>query len=127
MSDNKYDGWTNYETWAIAIWLDSDQATYSYWCKQARQHREKSSRCQQVIDDTWSAEDAAKYNLADQLKEEITGNAPDVLKGAYSDLLNASLGEVNWDEIAAHYLEKDDEASSPFGAWSTSRRSLSKP
>jgi hypothetical protein len=109
MSDNTYNGWTNYETWAIAIWLDSDQATYSSWCEQARQHRENAPRCQQVIDDTWSEKDAAKYNLADQLKEEITGDAPDELKGAYSDLLNAALGEVNWDEIAAHYLEQADE------------------
>ena len=23
-----YNGWTNYETWAVALWIDNEQATY---------------------------------------------------------------------------------------------------
>ena len=115
MSDNTYNGWTNYETWAVAIWLDSDQSNYRYWCDQAQRRREQAPTCQQVLEGTWNPENAAKYNLADQLKEEINTGAPDVFQGAYSDLLSAALGEVNWDEIAAHYLENVREVHSPFG------------
>jgi hypothetical protein len=115
MSDNTYNGWTNYETWAVAIWLDSDQSSDLHWTEQTRRHQERSRNCPQVLDGTWTAEAAAKYNLADQLKEEISGNTPDTIQGVYTDLLNAALTEVNWDEIAAHYLAKTEEVRSPFG------------
>lgn len=115
MNENTYDGWLNYETWAVAIWLDTDQSSHLYWREQARRHRETSLKCERVVDGTWTPENAAKYNLADQLKEEISGNAPEVFSGAYSDLLHSALAEVNWEEIAAHYIEKEQEAVSPFG------------
>ena len=111
MTENTYDGWSNYETWAVAIWLDTDQSSHLYWREQARRHREMSPQCEQVVDGTWTPENATKYNLADQLKEEINGNAPDVFSGAYSDLLHSALTEVNWEEIAAHYIEKEKEAA----------------
>jgi hypothetical protein len=53
--------------------------------------------------------------LAEQLKKEITDNAPDVFTGAYSDLLRAALDDVIWREIAQHYLLKAQESSSLFG------------
>jgi hypothetical protein len=31
MADTTYNGWTNYETWAIALWIDNDRASYDYW------------------------------------------------------------------------------------------------
>jgi hypothetical protein len=27
--DAGYNGWTNYETWNVALWLDNEQGTYS--------------------------------------------------------------------------------------------------
>lgn len=115
MSDDTREGWVNYGTWAVFIWFDNDQASHNHWCDVARQHREMSATRQQVLSGTWTAADAAKYHLADQLKEKITAGAPDVLEGAYSDLLDAAFDEVRWDEIAAHYLEKTEALGSTFG------------
>jgi hypothetical protein len=25
--DARYNGWTNYETWAVKLWIDNDEAT----------------------------------------------------------------------------------------------------
>ena len=26
-----YQGWTNYETWAVSLWFDNDQGIYNMW------------------------------------------------------------------------------------------------
>jgi hypothetical protein len=32
-----YNGWKNYETWNLKLWLDNDQDTYHYWQHAARE------------------------------------------------------------------------------------------
>ena len=94
MDDKTHDGWTNYETWAVAIWLDSDQDELPLLVRAGASDTATSRHdCQAGASRACGRpEEAAKYNLADQLKEEITEDAPDVFKGAYSDLLGAALG-----------------------------------
>jgi hypothetical protein len=29
--DKKYNGWTNYETWNVALWLDNEQSSERHW------------------------------------------------------------------------------------------------
>ena len=102
----KYNGWTNYETWVVNLWISNEQSTYCYWREQARMHRENARECSQVQGGIWTECKAATFNLADQLKEEITeGGASRVEPSMYSDLVLAALGEVNWEEIADSWLE----------------------
>jgi hypothetical protein len=91
MNEKGYNGWTNYETWLIKLWMDNDEGSYHYWQDSA----------QEAYDD--DHEDAAS-NLAETLKQIYNDNAPEV-SGVYADLLNASLGEVDWHEIAESLLE----------------------
>lgn len=102
--DRTYNGWTNYETWAVALWIDNERGNYDYWREEAREHRKAAPTCSQVINGIWTAEQAAKFNLADQLKEEIRDNAPDTEASMYTDLLRGALDEVNWNEIAGNWL-----------------------
>ena len=30
MADETYQGWTNYETWAVSLWINQDEAMYRY-------------------------------------------------------------------------------------------------
>lgn len=104
MEDRTYNGWTNYETWAVALWLDNEEPSCRYWREQAEEHRRAAGTCEQVLKGIWTPENAAKFNLADQLKEEVTEAAPLEEASLYSDLLGAALSEVNWDEIAENHL-----------------------
>ena len=104
MTDKAYNGWTNYETWAVSLWLDNEQGSYNYWREQAEEHCKAAPTCPQVLNGIWTTKETAKFNLADQLREEIRDGAPLGEADMYSDLLGAALDEVNWQEIAENWL-----------------------
>jgi len=101
-----YNGWTNYETWAVNLWVDNEQWSYLYWREQAARHRLQAEDSYQVREGLWTKEEATRFNLADQLLEEITDASPLQEASMYSDLLSGALAEVNWVEIADHWLSE---------------------
>ena len=32
LTDRTYNGWTNYETWNIALWIQNDKSIWNYVC-----------------------------------------------------------------------------------------------
>lgn len=110
MSDEakNYNGWSNYETWCVNLWLTNEQTSYQYWREHARKHRKDARTCANVREGVWSVELAEKTNLARQLREEIEEASPLSEPSMFSDLLNAALGEVDWHELAAAFLEDLD-------------------
>jgi hypothetical protein len=98
-NEKKYQGWANYETWAVKLWIDNEEGSYRYWNEEAR------DTAQGEIDtDPADWKDTATSNLADKLKNEHEDNAPE-LGGPYGDLLTAALSEVDWYEIAGAMIE----------------------
>jgi hypothetical protein len=97
-NDNRYNGWTNYETWNVALWLDNDGA--NFW-------EERAQECYNDAQATvnFTREEEATFALSKEIKSEIEENTPTVT-GMYADLLNASISAVNWHEIAEHYVDE---------------------
>ena len=95
-----YNGYKNYETWAVSLWLDNDSASYEKWNGLAQDY---------VTDYGFEPKypgiycDATIY-LADNMKEDIIDAMPDTENGIYSDLLNAAMSEIDWREIAETYI-----------------------
>lgn len=85
MNNKSYNGWTNYETWNVKLWMDND-GSLDFWNEQVGEAIRKHG-------------EDAEYNLGEQLKDYHQDNMPEV-SGTYADLLQASLSEVNWCEIA---------------------------
>ena len=83
----EYNGYTNYETWAVALWLDNEE--YSH---------EESRRIVNEYDNTYDASKA----LQEWVEEFNPLNDNNTL---FADLLNAALSVVNWYEIAENYRE----------------------
>lgn len=109
-----YQGWKNYETWAVHLWLSNEQADYTYWVEQARflaspegfeAHR---GRFMGILDK--EPKRLARSVLAEQLKEELEEAAPDLGATLWADLFGAAMGEVEWAEIADAFLETAAEA-----------------
>ena len=101
METKTYNGWRNYETWAVALWLDNEQGAQEYW--------QEVTEC---IAKEGDSDDQA-HVLAEQLQSEVEELKPDLGCSLYSDLLTASLSEIDWHEIAHSYL---DEVRSGYGA-----------
>ena len=100
MTRNEHNGWTNYETWCVNLWIDNEQGSQEQAAEMARE------ALQDAIDrDDDKAE--AVSTLAQRLEEMHDECRPEV-SGVFVDLLNAALSEVNWREIAQHYVDDID-------------------
>lgn len=96
-----YNGWKNYETWAVNLWLTNDQGTDSYW----REEAQRQWRTPDNASPHWSESERARFSLADRLESELEEAAPELGATLWADLLNAALSEVDWSEVADHFLE----------------------
>ena len=91
MTDLSYEGWTNYETWCVHLWLSNEQGTDMFAREQAS--REFAYEVQ--------ADDAFR-----EFVEEIY--SIDHLRGLAGDLVNAALACVDWREVREAFLDKDE-------------------
>jgi hypothetical protein len=93
MTDEKgYNGWRNYETWCMALWIDNEKGTYSESREIIKQHKER-------------------YDKAHALKEwvEEWGEIQEIQERAsfVSDLFGAAFSEIDWYEIADNFTEDE--------------------
>lgn len=104
MEDGKYNGWTNYETWCVSLWLGNTEAQYRDMQRLARTAWQDAPRSTEMKTWNWSREEAARCHLAKALRTYIENENPSATSSLFTDLTNAALAEVNWPEIADEYL-----------------------
>lgn len=83
-----HNGWKNYETWCVDLWLDNDY----------------DGLLESLVDEAGSV-----YNGADAIKDYVEQMRDEFTRtsGLFADLLSAALSEVDWREIAENH--KPDE------------------
>ena len=89
----KHQGWTNYETYVISLMLDDNRPAHDYWRATAAS----------ILEELDGNTEEATIGLANAMREEISDSIPD-LEGFWADLLDGALGEVDWHEIAKHWI-----------------------
>lgn len=97
-NDTTYNGWTNYETWVVNLWLTNDSGSVDYLNERARECLDKFDG------DT----DDAAYELASIIEEMHDESMPETT-GVYADLLGHALRMVDWREIAQHVIDDQYE------------------
>lgn len=102
MSDSGYSGWSNYETWNLALWIGNELGPYQYWRR----------RCQLALNET-DADNTleerrgeAVLEVADRLRDKVMSSGTlDALTGYEADILRASLESIDYREIAESWLD----------------------
>mgnify|MGYP003108365507 FL=1 len=90
---NKYNGWTNYETWNFNLWITNTEGDYRH--------------ALQLTKDSIN-----KYELSKDLEEWAEDMADDVLRsyeyahGFITDMVNSSVKSVNFYEVAEHLWDE---------------------
>jgi len=88
---NKYNGWTNYETWNFNLWITNTEGDYRH--------------ALQLTKDSIN-----KYELSEDLNEWAMDMAYDSLKrdihGFINDMVSSSIKEVNFYEVAEHLWDE---------------------
>ncbi len=101
MTKKEYNGWINYETWLVALWIDNEEGSY----------HERSAAAETAWTDTDEDDtpedrsDAARIALAtwidDYIEERVAAYD---LRGFVADLVSAAVSEVDTFEIADNWL-----------------------
>lgn len=100
-TNKTYNGWTNYETWNVALWLGNDQGSQNYWSEAAQECYDNAEE-----EHSFTRVERATLDLSDRLKSEMEEANPVADQASmWADLMGAALSEVNWYEIAEHYIE----------------------
>ncbi len=80
-SSENYEGWTNYETWCVNLWLNNE--TSFQWLTQLTNNPELTD-----------------YQKCEGLKNEVEAANPLIeSESIYSDLLVAAMSSVDWVQI----------------------------
>jgi hypothetical protein len=113
MERKDYNGWTNYETWAVNLWMSNDAGSDEHYREMAQEvygEAEQEARADGSV--LFTRNERATLTLADRLKDELEEQQSELtgVTGVFSDLLSAAMSEVDWHEIAEHYIA-DEEAN----------------
>jgi hypothetical protein len=86
----KYNGWTNYETWLVNLWLTNEQETE-----------------QQLIEIIKNIKkDKNEFQKATELKDYVENMVSTDKASLQQDLINSALSVVSWLEIIENNKEE---------------------
>ena len=112
MNTLKYNGWTNYETWLCNMWFDDFNFT---------DMMDMFDNCE----DNCDVLDIIANYIKEYIEEHVEYSlSPGDQHGFMNDMINAAISEINWREIAEHYVDdvvdeleliKDDAKSELMG------------
>ena len=86
--NEKYNGWTNWETWDAYLWMTNDEGGYNWFESVAKKAAD--------VDEA-----------ADAIKEGLLDQAPLDNANLWTDFLSHEIDKINFEEIAAALREED--------------------
>ena len=105
MNKKEYNGWTNYETWLVNLWMDNDPGSQQYWTEVAQDSIEEHHAGQEP--ESWFYFEGVLKEMLDNMV-----HGPEwTLAFMAVDLLNAAISEVDTRAIAQAWVANQVEVS----------------
>lgn len=98
----KYNGWTNYETWCYNLHITNCEISYNDLYSRIENEIE-NSLCESISLDEVDL-DEISYKLSKDLKNNFSDTFPENLSALHTDLLTSAIDEINWFEIATNLV-----------------------
>jgi hypothetical protein len=95
----QYNGWTNYETWHVAISLSQSVESWRFWLDQAKEQAQSATHAG-ATEGTAAAR--ATQDLADKIAEHVRQTE----SGKQQSAAQLAVTEVNWQELARDLLAR---------------------
>lgn len=109
MTEPGYNGWTNYQTWVMNLWLTNDEGNYDASHAVVREALDEWEPPVPLEDyyteDPDAATKARIWYAGERLNEWASDMVPE-LEGFVSDLFNSAWGLVDWVEIAENMAQE---------------------
>ena len=100
MTNKEYNGWYNYETWMVNLWMDNDQGSHEMWREHARDSIDADEGC------NWFYFEERLKEYLEMIQEDADNG---IACGLVHDLIGAAISEVNTREIAMSLIENELE------------------
>lgn len=100
--DQTYNGWKNYPTWCVNLWLSNDEGLSTEAHRIIDILREQDAEIREELPLNLAVADHFENWVTDEL-------APDLGASFAADLLGFALDQVNWHEIADSWIQSVSE------------------
>ena len=114
MTEDTYNGWKNYETWAVGMFLDGNYDGPGTYYGAIETVRTQLEDVQHPTSEYWTVEQSERFGVAEALEdfvEEMTNphmiddDHPVQLEGLVADVFGAAMSAVDWHELADAWIE----------------------
>lgn len=106
MSD--YNGWKNYPTWNVKLWLDNDESTVEWVKSMYAEAADNIGKGAQLRPMVFSLKEWTLFEFRDRLEDAIKRQAEMEIEtpSMFTDCLQWAIGQADFFQIAKAYQEE---------------------
>lgn len=113
MEATTHQGFTNYATFGVAVTLETDAQHHARVMAYIGGIQRYKAADPNVADGIWTVEETERFRTEEAIRDYVETMVDDVDPPMAAGLVQAGLAEVDWADIARHFLIVFEENNAP--------------